>query len=232
MMNIYSYFKGKIREYYIGCLPYGFELFDKVSKIDVSSFGELKLFNKEHFIKSEYSIIRKFFKAFQSNEVLYTHESSEEELDAEYKKEIPTFTDVFRMNIQINVDFEKGATAFLKEIAKIDGVILNPEFKQPFKDSFNDNSGSKDFKVYLSYKGYPFEIQLHTLESETMNFNTHGLYEVYRSLKNGDENKELLREDRNKLYGMVSIPDFNQFKIMKEAFGYEKERVCVFQIRH
>lgn len=224
-MNIYSYLKSKIRTYYIACLSVGFELFDNIGKIDVSKYGKLEMFDKEHFVKSEYSIIRKFFKSFDSEKEKYNHKTSSDVLDDLFIDGMRSFTDIFRMNIQINIDFQTGATLFLKEIKKIHGINLNnqlSEYTEPFKDSFNNEGGCKDFKVYFLYKGYPFEVQFHTPESELMNSNTHGLYEVYRILQNGDENKELLREDREKLYKTVKIPDFDQYKIMKEVFNYVK----------
>lgn len=160
-------------------------------------------------------------KQLESVKAKYTYQTPEKEIESDFNLAFNNIQDLFRINIEINEKkFEKGAIHLLKVIKCVNDISLNNNFPVPFKNSFANNGGCKDFKVLLIYKKYSLEVQIHTKESENMNLNTHGIYEVFRTLEDGTEEKELLREDRDKLFSTVLSPSFDSLKIMKEVFDY------------
>ena len=219
-MNYYNYIKSRVRKYYVDCFPFGMELFEKLNTLDYSKFGKAVMFDKEHFVKSEYSLHRSLITEMKTKFAKYSYRTSEAEIDTDFVNTLQIITDVYRMNIEItNGDFSLGVKSILMLFKNIDkNLTLNNKLGKPYKNSFDNKGGCKDFKVYFLYKNYPLEIQFHTKESEEMNLNTHGIYEVIRSLEDGNEMKELLREDRDKLYSTVTIPVFNDKAIIEEVF--------------
>lgn len=130
--------------------------------------------------------------------------------------------DFFRINICVinNKDFSNQVIEVLQRLIRIDGMSLNTRRDCPYKNAFNNTDGCRDFKVYLLYKDYPFEIQFHNKSSEDINLNTHGLYQVYRASDLKIKYKKLLEEDRIGLYSLVVPPVFDENEIMLKGVGY------------
>ena len=221
-MNYFAYIKGKTHSYYLNCITPGFNLFDIIQKINFSKDAKQIFFDKEHFLKSESSLQRAIFKQFKSKINSYTHLTDSVQIDSDLSDCLSVIQDVLRMNFEItNNNFEATVIDILRNIKTISNISLNHKLPKPFKNSFVNNGGCKDFKVFFLYRDIPFEIQFHNKESELMNLNTHGIYEVYRSMSDGVEEKEMLREDRDKLFSTIQSPSFDDKKIMKKAFDYE-----------
>jgi len=224
---IETYVHASVGSYYLKGKFFGQELFKEVCNaftLSINKDYDLVKFGFDIFVKSEQSLVRSLIR--DMNVELPFSELSVTKKKQYFDEALDGLKDFYRMNfcIQKNKDFERCSIEILQKLLKIEGVCLkkyiNPK-KKPYSDTFhNFKNGCKDFKAFLQYRGYPFEIQLHNISSENMNLATHGIYEVYRAPDLKNEYKELLGKDRGKLYELVKSPKFSEDKIVKEGLNY------------
>lgn len=226
----HAYVRASIGPYYLLGQSYGQKLFEELQTI----FEPLN--NKEYelinfcfsiFVKSEKSLVRSIVR--DMNPSLPFSDLTNAKKESVYKETLNGLKDFYRMNfcIKKDEDFERCSIEILQLLRKIKDIKLKEyidKSKKPYKDTFhNYKNGCKDFKAFLEYKGYPFEIQLHNSSSEDMNLATHGIYEVYRAPDLKEEYKELLGNDRGKLYELVKSPEFSEDRIVKEGLGFYEQ---------
>lgn len=212
--------------------------YSKGQLLSQNIFGEIEKAFKTHdpnrynlinfepsiFLKREDSLIRSIIKDMNVSRVF--HFLSAEKKESIFDETLDELKDFFRMNFCISEDnlFEDCAVEILQILLKINGIKLRKYInssKAPYKDSFHHSkNGCKDFKAFLDFHGYPFEVQIHNHSSEDMNLSTHGIYEVYRDPKLKEEHKSLLGEDRARLYQLVISPEFSEDRIVKEGLNY------------
>lgn len=230
LKNTYSYVEASVNSFYLEGKSYGRELFEKIKAIFPTCNNkdyDLINFSFDIFVKSEKSLVRSLVR--DMNFSLPFSKLTGEKKKSVFDDTFDGLKDFYRMNfcIKKDEDFERCSIEILQLLRKIENINLKnykDKKRKPYIDTFhNFKNGCKDFKAFLEYKGYPFEIQLHNISSEEMNLSTHGIYEVYRAPDLIEDYKKLLGEDRAKLYGLVKSPEFSEDRIVKEGLGFYEQ---------
>ena len=222
-----DFVRKNVNSYYAEGKTLSIELFEAINKAFESHNTDdytMINFSPIYFLKSESSMVRSIVRDMDVD--LSFQFLSDKKKETVLKEALNYLKDFYRMNFCIKKDelFEDCSIDILQKLLRIKGIKLREYIdpnRFPYKDSFHHHkNGCKDFKAFLDFNGYPFEIQLHNTSSEDMNLATHGIYEDYRAPDLRPNYKKLRGDDRIKLYNLVKSPEFSEDRIVKEGLNY------------